>query len=294
MTEEKKSLALASSLSISTDELVQLLEAMDAELGNCAKAVQELDISEKDLRDYPLADVKRLGSDINGCIKAAEDARKEFKRRWQEPQKSIEAAFKAELEQAYALRDRYKGEQAKREAAIRQERYDLLVQHYQQNATLLYNAGVPLEAFGIQRDKMSVAKGYSAVKEAQKLDEQLDKALSEYGTLRDADLQFRDEVEGVFFQTLSLQQALEREAYRKAEHERLEQLHAELGEAEEPQEEPMPQEEPQPIAQPAEVPQRAESPATKQKLLRIEVAPAQWFALMGYMKAAGINYQVEG
>ena len=287
MTEEK-SLALASSLSISTDELMQLLDAMDAEVRNCAKAVEELDISEKDLRDYPLADVKRLGSDINGCIKAAEDARKEFKRRWQEPQKSIEAAFKAELEQAYALRDRYKGEQAKREANIRQERYDLLMQHYQQNATLLYNAGVPLEAFGIQRDKMSVAKGYSAVKEAQKLDEQLCKVLSEYGTLRDADLQFRDEVEGVFFQTLSLQQALEREAYRKAEHERLEQLHAELGEVEEPQEEP------QPIAQPAEVPQRADSPATAQKLLRIDVTPKQWFGLMGYMKAAHIEYQVEG
>ena len=287
MTEEK-SLALASSLSISTDELVALLEAMDAELGNCAKAVEELDISEKDLRDYPLADVKRLGSDINGCIKAAEDARKEFKRRWQEPQKSIEAAFKAELKQAYALRDRYKGEQAKREANIRQERYDLLMQHYQQKATLLYNAGVPLEAFGIQRDKMSVAKGYSAVKGAQKLDEQLCKVLSEYGTLRDADLQFRDEVEGVFFQTLSLQQALEREAYRKAEHERLEQLHAELGEVEEPQEEP------QPIAQPAEVPQRADSPATAQKLLRIDVTPKQWFGLMGYMKAAHIEYQVEG
>lgn len=280
---------------VDTQEVTDLILAMDAELVRCKEAADELAVTPEVLAERPYDEVKRLASSLSQQIKQADEARKQFKREWQKPQKAVEAAFKEALEPMNGLLALYKSEQAKREAQIRQERYELLCGFYEQDAPMLAEL-VPIERFGIIRDKISVAKSYSAVAEEAKLHAKLVKALNAWDVLRENELEFADEAEAEFFRTLDLNAALALNARRKAEQEKIEQLHAELGVALEPAPEPQPvpveQPEPEP-AQPVEVPQRADSPATAQKTLLITATPAQWFGLKGYMKATGIDYQLK-
>lgn len=274
---------------VNPQEITDLILAMDAEINRCNEATEELQISDEDLAGYAYDDVKRFTSELNGQIKQAEDARKDFKRRWQEPQKAVEAAFKDALASTVELRDRYKAELGKREAQIRQERYELLCGFYEQEAPKLAEL-VPIERFGIVRDKISVAKGYSAAKEEAKLHAELVKALNAWDALIENDLEFAEEAEAEFFRTLDLNAALQLNARRKAEQAKIDQLRAEMGEAPEPEPEPQPVPAEQPA--PAEVPQRVDSPATAQRTLTITATPTQWFGLKGYMKAAGIEYRL--
>lgn len=279
---------------VNPQEITDLILAMDAEINRCNETTEELQISDEDLAGYSYDDVKRFASELNGQIKQAEDARKDFKRRWQEPQKAVEAAFKDALASTVELRDRYKAELGKRDDQRRQERYEMLCDFYQQEAPKLAEL-VPIERFGIERGKISVAKSYSAAKEEAKLHAEIVKALNAWDVLIENDLEFAEEAEAEFFRTLDLNAALALNARRKAEQERIEQLRAELGEApaEEPQEEPMPAEQPAPEPEPEPAaPQRQDAPDAGVFTLRARMTTSQWFGLKGYMRAAGIECEL--
>lgn len=277
---------------VNPQEITDLILAMDAEINRCNEATEELQISDEDLAGYGYDDVKRFASELNGQIKQAEDARKDFKRRWQEPQKAVEAAFRDALASTVELRDRYKAELGKRDEQRRQERYELLCEFYEQEAPKLAEL-VPIERFGIVRERISVAKSYSAAKEEAKLHAEIVKALNAWDALIENDLEFAEEAEAEFFRTLDLNAALALNARRKAERERIGQLHAELGvaPAEEPQEEPAQAGQPAPEPDPA-VPQRQDAPDVREYAITAQMTTSQWFGLKGYMKAAGIDYRL--
>ena len=189
------------------------------------------------------------------------------------------------------LVDAYKGELDERNAQKRQERYELMCEFYESDAPTLA-ALVPIERFGVVRDKISVAKSWSLVKEQEKLHAQLVQALNDWAALKTGHLAFEKEAEAEFFRTLSLQAALNLNAMREEEQARIDQLNAEMGIAPEP--EPQPEPEPMPEPQPEPMPQQAaeqvQQPAPKAKYVIVcEMDETQKHGLLGYMRAAGIH-----
>lgn len=267
---------------VDQQKVTDLIIEMDAEIRKCNAVVAEFEGST--LADASTDDVKRLSQDLSRHYKDADEARKRFKREWQEPQKAVEAAFKDALAPMKELVDAYKGELDERNAQKRQERYELMCEFYESDAPTLA-ALVPIERFGVVRDKISVAKSWSLVKEQEKLHAQLVQALNDWAALKTGHLAFEKEAEAEFFRTLSLQQALNLNAMREEEQARIDQLNVEMGIAPEP--EPQPEPEPMPEPQPEPMPQQ---PAPKAKYVIVcEMDETQKHGLLGYMRAAGIH-----
>ena len=274
---------------VDQQKVTDLIIEMDAEIRKCNAVVAEFEGST--LADASTDDVKRLSQDLSRHYKDADEARKRFKREWQEPQKAVEAAFKDALAPMKELVDAYKGELDERNAQKRQERYELMCEFYESDAPTLA-ALVPIECFGVVRDKISVAKSWSLVKEQEKLHAQLVQALNDWAALKTGHLAFEKEAEAEFFRTLSLQAALNLNAMREEEQARIDQLNAEMGIAPEP--EPQPEPEPMPEPQPEPMPQQAaeqvQQPAPKAKYVIVcEMDETQKHGLLGYMRAAGIH-----
>lgn len=274
---------------VDQQKVTDLIIEMDAEIRKCNAVVAEFEGST--LADASTDDVKRLSQDLSRHYKDADEARKRFKREWQEPQKAVEAAFKDALAPMKELVDAYKGELDERNAQKRQERYELMCEFYESDAPTLA-ALVPIERFGVVRDKISVAKSWSLVKEQERLHAQLVQALNDWAALKTGHLAFEQEAEAEFFRTLSLQAALNLNAMREEEQARIDQLNAEMGIAPEP--EPQPEPEPMPEPQPEPMPQQAaeqvQQPAPKAKYVIVcDMTPAQKHGLLGYMRAAGIH-----
>lgn len=242
-------------IEIDTGAVTSLILGMDAEIRNCSDIVAELKGSIDQLPEMQTEDVKRIATDINGHLKHADEARKRFKREWKKPQDKVEAAFKQAMEPMTELVNAYKGEAAKRDQATRQERYELMCDFYQTDAPVLAEL-VPIERFGILRDKMSIAKGWSLVKAQEQLHSKLVQALNDWAALKTSKLAFEKEAEAEFFRTLSLQAALNLNAMREEEQARIDQLNAEMGIAPEPEPEPEPEpQQAEPEPEPEQVPQ---------------------------------------
>lgn len=270
---------------VDQQKVTDLIIEMDAEIRKCNAVVAEFEGST--LADASTDDVKRLSQDLSRHYKDADEARKRFKREWQEPQKAVEAAFKDALAPMKELVDAYKGELDERNAQKRQERYELMCEFYESDAPTLA-ALVPIERFGVVRDKISVAKSWSLVKEQEKLHAQLVQALNDWAALKTGHLAFEKEAEAEFFRTLSLQAALNLNAMREEEQARIDQLNVEMGIAPEP--EPQPEPEPMPEPMPQQAAEQVQQPAPKAKYVIVcEMDETQKHGLLGYMRAAGIH-----
>lgn len=165
MVESVEAKALDTDLAVvkvDQQKVTDLIIEMDAEIRKCNAVVAEF--AGSTLADASTDDVKRLSQDLSRHYRDADEARKRFKREWQEPQKAVEAAFKEALAPMKELVDAYKGELDARNAQKRQERYGLMCEFYESDAPALAEL-VPIERFGIVRDKISVAKSWSLVKE---------------------------------------------------------------------------------------------------------------------------------
>lgn len=259
-------------IEIDTGEVTSLILGMDAEIRNCSDIVAELKGSIDQLPEMQTEDVKRIATDINGHLKHADEARKRFKREWKKPQDKVEAA--------------------KRDQQIRQERYELLCEFYEADAPTLA-ALVPIERFGVVRDKMSIAKSWSLIKAQEKLHALLVQALSDWAALKTSHLAFEKEAEAEFFRTLSLQAALNLNAMREEEQARIDQLNAEMGVAPEPEPEPetMPEPEPQPEPMP-QVQQQEQPPCDEEpRSFTITCRMTEWQKqqVIGFLKSISVS-----
>lgn len=277
-------------IEIDTGEITSLILGMDAEIRNCLDIVAELKGSIDQLPEMQTEDVKRIATDINGHLKHADEARKRFKREWKKQDK-VEAAFKQAIEPMTELVNAYKGEAAKRDQQIRQERYELLCEFYEADAPTLA-ALVPIERFGIVRDKMSIAKSWSLIKAQEKLHALLVQALSDWGALKTSHLAFEKEAEAEFFRTLSLQAALNLNAMREEEQARIDQLNAEMGVAPEPEPEPVPEPEPEQQQEPMpQVQQQEQPPCEEPRSFTITCRMTEWQKqqVIGFLKSMSIS-----
>lgn len=278
-------------IEIDTGEVTSLILGMDAEIRNCSEIVTELQGSIEQLPTMQTEDVKRIATDINGHLKHADEARKRFKRKWKsQTQDKVEEAFKQAMEPMTELVNAYKGEAAKRDQQIRQERYELLCEFYEADAPTLA-ALVPIERFGIVRDKMSIAKSWSLIKAQEQLHALLVQALSDWAALKTSHLAFEKEAEAEFFRTLSLQAALNLNAMREEEQARIDQLNAEMGVAPEPEPEPMPEPEPQPEPM-TQVQQQEQPPCDEEpRSFTITCRMTEWQKqqVIGFLKSISVS-----
>lgn len=280
-------------IEIDTGEVTSLILGMDAEIRNCSDIVAELKGSIDQLPEMQTEDVKRIATDINGHLKHADEARKRFKREWKKPQEKVEAAFKQAMEPMTELVNAYKVEAAKRDQQIRQERYELLCEFYEADAPTLA-ALVPIERFGIVRDKMSIAKSWSLIKAQEKLHALLVQALSDWAALKTSHLAFEKEAEAEFFRTLSLQAALNLNVMREEEQARIDQLNAEMGVAPEPEPEPEPEPMPEPEPQPEPMPQvqqQEQPPCEEPRSFTITCRMTEWQKqqVIGFLKSISVS-----
>lgn len=268
---------------VDPQKVTDLILGMDAEVKKCNAIVAEFEGSTLD--GAADEDVKRLRQDLSRHYREADEARKRFKREWQEPQKAVEAAFKDAMAPMKELADAYKCELDARNAQKRQERYELMCEFYEADAPTLAEL-VPIERFGIERDKMSVAKSWSLVKEQERLHAQLVQALNDWAALKTGHLAFEQEAEAEFFRTLSLQAALNLNAMREEEQARIDKLNEEMGVAPEP--EPTPEQEREPQPEPEQAAAQPSEPVGRYCIV-CDMTPAQKHGLLGYMRAAGIH-----
>lgn len=138
MVESVEAKALDTDLAVvkvDQQKVTDLIIEMDAEIRKCNAVVAEF--AGSTLADASTDDVKRLSQDLSRHYRDADEARKRFKREWQEPQKAVEAAFKEALAPMKELVDAYKGELDARNAQKRQERYGLMCEFYEADAPAL-------------------------------------------------------------------------------------------------------------------------------------------------------------
>ncbi len=278
-------------IEIDTGEVTSLILGMDAEIRNFSDIVAELKGSIDQLPEMQTEDVKRIATDINGHLKHADEARKRFKREWKKPQDKVEAAFKQAIEPMTELVNAYKGEAAKRDQQIRQERYELLCEFYEADAPTLA-ALVPIERFGIVGDKMSIAKSWSLIKAQEKLHALLVQALSDWAALKTSHQAFETAAEAEIFRTLSLQAALNLNAMREEEQARIDQLNAEMGVAPEPEPEPEPMPEPEPQPEPMpQVQQQEQPPCEEPRSFTITCRMTEWQKqqVIGFLKSISVS-----
>lgn len=297
MVESVEAKALDTDLAVvkvDQQKVTDLIIEMDAEIRKCNAVVAEFEGST--LADASTDDVKRLSQDLSRHYRDADEARKRFKREWQEPQKAVEAAFKEALAPMKELVDEYKGELDARNAATRQERYEDLCAVYEQSAPEIADI-IPIESFGVVREKVSVAKDWETSgkrKAVAGLMGGVERFYADLDAVRSSGLEFQQEAENELFKTLSLQAALSKNAELAERRRQVERFNAEMGIAPEPEPEPDPMPEPEPQPEPMQQPEPEQAAAQPSELVGrycivCDMTPAQKHGLLGYMRAEGIH-----
>lgn len=80
--------------SIKRNEIVSLIEEMNAEVVKCNKLVQKLEVTPEILAGTKYKELKHSEQSLSKDVSSANNARKAFKKKWQEPYNLIEAAYK--------------------------------------------------------------------------------------------------------------------------------------------------------------------------------------------------------
>lgn len=239
--------------SIDLEQVGALIRDMDEAIKKCAATAEELAIDDAALSAMDYKDVKRFEQEISREIKEAEEARKTFKRRWQEPQKAVESAFKAAIEDTTGLHARYKTERTRRDAADAQARYDELDDAYhaflEDNGLSTLADNVPFERIF---DKSWANRSTSAKKALDEMTERVSAIMADYRAVTEATYHYPDDAQRDFFECLSLREVVERD---NARHERQQRLDALREQVETNREEVAPIEETAPVVKPATAPE---------------------------------------
>ena len=273
---------------IDQSEVVALITSMDSALAECRKACEELRIDEAGLEALDDSEVKRFAAETNKAIKAANQRRIEFKKRWAEPVKRIEELFNAELRDINDLHDLYKGEADRRTAEFKANlRADLKAAYsefLEANGISNLEQNVPFERI---EDPQWLNKSYGAKKAENELIEVVTAIMTDWQALGNANLHYKEDAEAHFFETLSLREALNWDVEQFNKRQMLQDLKAEIDqnqvEYREPTYEPDPRNTEEVVYPDIEVEEKAVYVFT------LEMTPSQLDSLMGFIRLAEIH-----
>lgn len=218
--------AARESITVDSNVIVALINNMESELANCRQTYDELYATPETIAEMSDEDVARFATETNKAKNAADAARKRFKAEWSKPAKNIEDLFKAELGDITELHDSYKAEVDRRAAHVKAERTSIIraafFEYVEANEWHEFkNSGLFERIFDPKW--LNGGKRWSQSKAEIDMIEVVNGIVAKWDVLKKSQLHLPEATQSHFFQTLSLEEALE---FDRAEWERRESLHA--------------------------------------------------------------------
>lgn len=282
-------------LSVSTTELTALMEGMDASLQEANSLVEQMHIeSRAELAEVDYRQLKNMVQILSAAYERTEEARKSFKRAWQEPLNRVETAFKNETEAIKSLHELYKAELKSRDDAEREEKrahlQGVYVDFCEANGFLSLIDNVPFERI-IEGEKW-LNRSESVTKCEQKLIDKVSGIMSDWRSVQATPYRFPEEAVRCFFRTLSLREVNENDARLGREEDARKALEDEIRANREAMEQEYPQPE-NPVADSAtEAPEDVFDVPFEQVLcyvFTLEITQRQAGELMQWLQMKGIH-----
>lgn len=284
-------------ISVNFEGLMGKVQAMNDAIADAVRAMIECDADNDALEAMPYEDVKRLGTDLNGHVTACETARKAFNGDYDTPKKAVKLAYDAAMEPVIELRDRYKEQRVRTEAAIKQGHREALEEAYAEfmegNGLAELRNAVPLDRFIEKGWWDSVAKSFSEKNATNAMIKRATEIIDQWNSVKATPYRYPEQAQATFFRTLSLQEVAEQDARMWEEAQRVAAANAEIEEnrayCEPVPENCAPEYEPVPdiVAEAEQVVARAEKPSTW--VLCVDLTPSQYETMIAWFKANGVH-----
>lgn len=174
--------------------------------------------------NFDIQTAKASRAELNRMKKELEDGRKAVKKEINKPYDG----FAVEVKKLVDTIDQYIGvldvSIKQRENRLREDRRNLLAQDYRDFAPLIASI-IPLDKI---LEKEWLNKSFGTRKAQEQMFAKVEKIMDEYDTLRQMEdsLEFYDEDKAVFFETLSLKEALANENIRKEQVRKIQEMEA--------------------------------------------------------------------
>lgn len=244
-------------LAPSFDALKDGIIAINAKIDKANKAAKELGIADDALSALSYKDAKKHEQDLSGVINEAENERKAFKGSYNKPLKEIEQRYKDAIEPVKSLHARYKGQRVAMEQAEADAKEQGLREHYEAYAGLL----VPVVPYERLHDPKWRNRSVKAADAEAELEAKVDRIAKDWESLKALSLEFYEQAEAHFFNTLDLGEAVSYNAKLVDDRRKIEELKAAMAPDPEPEPiEPMSEPEPMPVP-PRPMPEPIPTPA---------------------------------
>lgn len=195
---------------IDFDEVKTLIFNMDGALKKCDQTAHELAAEEQSLKQLDYKTLKHLEQSISADIKTADEARKAFKRKWQEPQKAVEAAFNEAKSACDLVHKAYKAERVERDEKFKEQREACLRIEFK---ALLIDSGLEYLLDVLPFERIIETKWLNrSMNEIKAIELMIAKAagiIKDYEVLKSTNLECPEETESHFLGTLNLRESLE-------------------------------------------------------------------------------------
>ncbi len=197
------------------------LETMEAKRAEAQALADQAHADPETLGSFDDAFIKTTEQVLSKAYNEADESRKAFKREWEAPLKSVEAAYKTTLEDIKRTHQVYKSERIRRDNGWKKRRFEVLCDHYAETCANNGVATLP-EAVDINQFFIDswLNKSVGEVKAFKELDDIVLRILKDYTLLKSMQFHFPAEAERCFFRTLDLSQVKANDDQLKAEDER--------------------------------------------------------------------------
>ena len=189
-------------------------------------------LTEADVAGMDYADAKARRADLNRILKDVEAVRKAVKRQYNEPLAEFESRIREIELQITQPRDLIDGLVKKADEGDKRRRYDDLQRHFYE---FLADNGLDVLANSISFDSLLDMKWLNRttneVKAKQLLEAKLAAIMADWQTLQGMELHDRKHAEATFLQTLDLRAAVNADTERRADAEKLEEIHRQMDDA---------------------------------------------------------------
>lgn len=231
----------------SFDALKDGIIAIDAKIKKAMEAASDFGIDDEVLSELDYKDAKRCEQELSRVLTEAENERKAFKSSYNKPLSEIERRYKEAVEPAKALHARYKEQRIAREQEEKDAKEASLKEHYEAYAGLL----APVVPYEKLHDPKWLNRSVKAADAEAELEAKVNRIAADWESLKALSLDFYEQAEAHFFNTLDLGAAVAYNAKLAEDRRKIEEMKAAMA----PEPDPLPVEpepeiadEPAPIA----------------------------------------------
>lgn len=231
------------------DVLQTALVAINGKIDNAIKAMPDYDIADEVLAGLSYKDAKKYEQDLSRLLTEADNERKAFKNTYNKPLNEVERRYREAIEPVKALHARYKAQRLAKEQEEKAEREAALCSYYNEFAELL----APVVPYSKLHEPKWLNRSVSLEDAQAELEQKISRIASDWSTLKQLSLEYYDQAEAYFFDTLDLGAAVAWNAKLAADREKIAAMQAAMAPEPEPTPEPEPVPEPAPAPEPAPV-----------------------------------------